>query len=157
MSTVLTWQTNTTSSEQTELLAAALGRSLKGGETIELASDLGGGKTTFTRGLVGGLGSPDKVASPTFTISKVYVAGDVAVHHFDFYRLAEPGIIADELAEVVGDPQSIVVVEWAEVVQHVLPDERLTIEIKQTPTGERQLTFRAPESLQYMVEAVKNA
>lgn len=120
-------------------------------------SDLGGGKTTFTRGLVRGLGSGDKVASPTFTISKMYQAGEREVHHFDFYRLHEPGIIADELAEVVNDPQAIVVVEWADVVQHVLPEKRLTITIEQTPTGSRKLTFKAPESLTYLIEEVQNA
>lgn len=122
---------------------------------IELVSDLGGGKTTFTRGLVRGVGSADKVASPTFTISKVYQADKLEVHHFDFYRLGEAGIVADELAEVVGDPNTAVVVEWGEVVHHVLPDERLTITIKQTPAGSREITFTCPESLNYLIEAVQ--
>lgn len=134
-----------------------MGKNLKGGEVIELASDLGGGKTTFTRGLVRGLGSTDKVASPTFTISKVYEAGDIEVHHFDFYRLHEPGIIANELAEVIGDPTAIVIVEWAEAVQHVLPAKRLQITIEQTPTGSRRLLFRAPESMALLIEAIQNA
>ena len=60
-----------TSIEDTERIAALLGSNLRGGELIELASDLGGGKTTFTRGLVRGGGSDDSVASPTFTISRV--------------------------------------------------------------------------------------
>jgi tRNA threonylcarbamoyladenosine biosynthesis protein TsaE len=77
------------------------------------------------------------------------------VHHFDFYRLHEPGIIADELAEVMGDPRVIVLVEWADVVQHVLPVQRLTITIEQTPTGDRRLTFRCPEALRYLMEAVE--
>lgn len=118
-------------------------------------SDLGGGKTTFTRGLVRATGSHDKVASPTFTISKLYQAKDFDIHHFDFYRLHEAGIVADELAEFVGDPQTVVVVEWAEVVQHVLPKERLTITIKQTPVGSREITFHCPRDLQYLIEAVK--
>ena len=58
--------------EQTELIAVAIGKRLRGGEMIELVSDLGGGKTTFTRGLARGAGSSDVVSSPTFTISKVY-------------------------------------------------------------------------------------
>lgn len=128
---------------------------LKGGEVIELVSDLGGGKTTFTRGLVRGLGSEDKVASPTFTISKVYDAGSKQVHHFDFYRLQEPGIIADELAEVVGDPSMITVVEWADVVKHVLPDDHLTVLITQNPDGSRTLKFSATKALDYLIEGVK--
>lgn len=119
-------------------------------------SDLGGGKTTFTRGLVRGLGSTDTVSSPTFTISKMYNAGDKEIHHFDFYRLQEAGIVADELAEVAGDPQTIVVVEWSDVVQHVLPQDRLTLTIMQTPDGERDLVFTTTEPLFYLIEAMQN-
>jgi tRNA threonylcarbamoyladenosine biosynthesis protein TsaE len=156
MSTVMTWQTESSSSDETEQLAEALGRSLRGGETIELISDLGGGKTTFVRGLARGMGSGDKVSSPTFTISKVYDGSDKKqIHHFDFYRLEEPGIIADELAEVLGDPQIIVVVEWADIVHDVLPKERLSILIRQNPVGIREITFHYPETLTYLIEEVK--
>ena len=121
---------------------------------MELVSDLGGGKTTFVRGLVRGAGSTDKVASPTFTVSKVYDAGKFALHHFDFYRLPEPGIVADELAELVHDPEVVIVVEWGDSVQYVLPEDRLTVRIEQTPEGNRRLSFSAPESLGYLLEAV---
>jgi tRNA threonylcarbamoyladenosine biosynthesis protein TsaE len=120
-----------------------------------LVSDLGGGKTTFVRGLAKGAGSADKVASPTFTISKVYDAGKFQIHHFDFYRLPEPGIVADELAELVDDPQVVTVVEWGDSVQHVLPEQRLTIRLQQTPEGKRQLDFSAPEELNYLLEAAQ--
>jgi tRNA threonylcarbamoyladenosine biosynthesis protein TsaE len=155
MSTEVTWQTKSSSSEATEQLAEKLGKALKGGEVIELISDLGGGKTTFTRGLVRGMGSEDKVASPTFTISKMYDAGDLEVHHFDFYRLEEAGIMADELAEIAGDPKAIVVVEWGDVVQHVLPENRLTISLTQNPDGTRTLSCTCPEALNYLMEALK--
>src|SRR5262245_31168810 len=65
MSTDMTRQISSASSAETEELAQSLGRRLKGGEVIELVSDLGGGKTTFVRGLAKGAGSPDKVASPS--------------------------------------------------------------------------------------------
>jgi tRNA threonylcarbamoyladenosine biosynthesis protein TsaE len=171
MSTVVTWQTDSISSEATEALAAKLGQALRGGEVVELVSDLGGGKTTFVRGLAHGAGSKDHVASPTFTISRVYDAPPrpsqgminpsqpplpLEIHHFDFYRLHEPGIIADELAEVVHDPSVVVVVEWADVVQHVLPTKRLTVTIEQLSTGTRRLTFRCPESLHYLIDALED-
>ncbi len=115
-------------------------------------SDVGGGKTTFVRGLAKGMGSNDKVASPTFTISREYRAGDLTMYHFDFYRLPQAGIMAEELAEVVGDRQAVVVVEWAGIVENVLPAERLTIQI--TPTGEteRVFNFSFPDKLAYLVE-----
>ena len=155
MSTAETWQTTSTDAEQTEQLAERVGRNLKGGEVIELVSDLGGGKTTFVRGLVRGTASNDKVASPSFTISKVYQTDDFDIHHFDFYRLPEAGVVADELAEVAGDPQYVTVVEWAEVVHHVLPTDRLTITIKQNAAGDRDLTFHYPKDLDYLMKGVK--
>lgn len=154
MESFLEKQIISTTAERTEEIASSLGQKLSGGEVIELVSDLGGGKTTFVRGLMRGLGSSDKVSSPTFTISKVYAAGSLEVHHFDFYRLQEPGIIADELAEVVSDPKIIVVVEWADAVQHVLPLHRVTITISQTSEGYRKLVLTAPEHLATLLEGI---
>lgn len=156
MNANLQWQTTVTAPEQTEELAAKIGQALKGGEVIELVSDLGGGKTTFVRGLVRGLGSPDKVASPTFTISKVYKAPPHQVYHFDFYRLDEPGLMAEDVAEAVEDPNTVVIVEWADVVQHVLPAMRLTVRFEPMPGAhERRLVFACPEQLAYIIEAAK--
>ena len=100
------------------------------------------------------MGSTDRVASPTFTLCKVYRAPGTELHHFDFYRLHEAGIMADELAEVVGDPHVIVVVEWADAVKHVLPDERLTIRIAHEADDVRLLELRAPGALAYLVEGL---
>lgn len=128
---------------------------LKGGEVIELVSDLGGGKTTFVRGLARGASSSDAVASPTFTISKVYEAPAFQIHHFDFYRLQDAGIVADELAEVIEDPSIVTVVEWADIVQDVLPEDRLTVTITQTPEGEREMLFSTTSTYDYIIEALK--
>lgn len=143
---------------QTEQLAELLAKHLRGGEAIELISDLGGGKTTFVRGLARGLGSPDRVSSPSFTLSNEYhVRGQfshiVRLVHFDFYRLSEPGIMRDELAEVVADPQTVTVVEWADIVEDVLPPGRLTVRIRTTGENDREIAFKYPESLQYLREA----
>lgn len=150
MSTDLTWQTVSTSLENTERLAAAIGSRLKGGEVIELVSDLGGGKTAFVRGLAKGMGSSDKVASPSFTISRQYSAGDLTLHHFDFYRLSDPGIVANELAEVVNDSKAVVAVEWADIVEAVLPAYKLTVHITNTGENNREFTFTYPETLAYI-------
>ena len=150
MSTVTTWQIASTSSSNTERLAEQLGARLRGGEVIELISDVGGGKTTFVRGLARGMGSTDKVASPSFTIGRQYKAGKLTLYHFDFYRLHEPGIMAEELAEVVGDTQAVVVVEWANIVENILPNERLIIAIRTTGDESRELSFTCPEQLRYL-------
>ena len=150
----MTYQTDTTSSVQTEQLGELLGRSLRGGEVFELSSDLGGGKTTLVRGLARGLGTKDHVASPTFTISREYKTPRHTLFHYDFYRLDDAGIMSTELAEAVADPQAVVVVEWAGVVQDVLPDKRVTVKLEIVDEDVRRLTFIYPEALEYLFEPI---
>lgn len=153
MNTAETLYLPSMSSEQTEKIASSIGSRLRGGEVIELRSDLGGGKTTFTRGLVRGTGSTDRVASPTFTISREYMAPKFTIVHFDFYRLSEAGIVADELNELIEDQGYVKVVEWGEIVDDVLPADRLSVGFKQTGDDTRGLSFTYPKSLEYLVES----
>jgi len=118
---------------------------------IELISDLGGGKTSFVRGLAQGMGSDDSVHSPSFTLSNEYVGGKLTLHHLDFYRLQEPGIMREELAEMLCDLKAVVVVEWADIVENVLPINRLRIRIKATGDTSREFTLIYPESLDYLI------
>jgi tRNA threonylcarbamoyladenosine biosynthesis protein TsaE len=155
MSSIMTWETSSDSVVQTERLAERLAHNLRGGEVIELVSDLGGGKTTFARGLARGAGSQDRVRSPTFTLSSEYNASHFTIVHFDFYRLGEGGIVADELAEVVGDPLYVVVVEWGDIVQDVLPEQRLTVRLSQTGDEARKIVFDCPPSIEYLLEGVQ--
>ncbi len=202
-------QINTTSPEDTLNLAAKIGAKLRGGEVIELVSDLGGGKTVFVRGLAQGMGSKDQVASPTFTISREYkaskfktrTAGEDAseeelrsgqsgtgeyrdgaitddneagasrgrgvsnfvrkqsgssdvlwLHHFDFYRLEDAGVVADELAESINDKEVAVVIEWSGIIDNVLPKDRLRIEIIKTGDESRSLTMRAGKKHNYLIK-----
>jgi tRNA threonylcarbamoyladenosine biosynthesis protein TsaE len=143
----------TNSAEETKLLGRKIGARLKGGEIIELTSDLGGGKTTFVKGLADGFGSDDPVTSPTFTISNVYTRPDnLQIHHFDFYRLDSAGVIANELAEAVGDGRTVVVVEWGGIIHDVLPENRVLVTITATGDTKRQLEFTYPQSLEYLFE-----
>lgn len=141
----------TKSAEDTENLGFRLGQALTGGEVIELVSDLGGGKTTFTRGLARGVGSQDHVSSPTFTISNIYEADKLTIHHFDFYRLAEAGLMEHELEDVLGQDDQVVVVEWSDVVAHVLPEERLTIRFASDGEDKRTCSLEYPAGLEYLV------
>lgn len=142
MSTVMMWQTKSTGSADTEKLGGLLGSKLQGGEVVELCADLGGGKTTLVKGLAKGLGSKDTVASPTFTLKKVYKGREgVQVHHFDFYRLSEPGVVADQLEESLNDPKVVTVVEWSDSVKDVLPEKRLCIEFQPVATDPDERTI----------------
>jgi tRNA threonylcarbamoyladenosine biosynthesis protein TsaE len=155
MSTMQTWETTTDSYDATEQVAARLGKNLQGGEVVELVSDLGGGKTTFTRGMVRGTGSAEHVGSPSFTISKEYKAPKFTVAHFDFYRLNEAGVVGAELAEVIGDPAYVTVVEWGDIVHDVLPEQRLTVNLTRTGEESRKITLSYPAELRYVVEGME--
>lgn len=137
--------------EQTENIAHLIGAQLRGGEVVELVSDLGGGKTTFTRGLADGAGSTDTVASPTFTVSKVYKAPKFEIHHFDFYRLGDAGLAAHEVSDLLEDTSVVLVVEWGGIMQHVLPEEKLTISIEKSGETARQFVLTYPDELEYLV------
>ncbi|MBR2996980.1 tRNA (adenosine(37)-N6)-threonylcarbamoyltransferase complex ATPase subunit type 1 TsaE [Candidatus Saccharibacteria bacterium] len=103
---------------------------LKPPAALELVGDVGAGKTTLVRGIAEGLGVKELVTSPSFTISKRYpFAGGVLVH-YDFYRLTDPGIMREEIAETLNDPKAIVVIEWGESVTDLLPEKHTRIEIK---------------------------
>ncbi len=109
---------------------------------IELASDLGGGKTTFVQGLAAALGYDGPVTSPTFTLSNIYkLSSGLELHHYDLYRLGEGGILGEELAEDLGDPQIITVIEWADITHGQLPADRLIVRFEVTGNNDRQLTF----------------
>jgi tRNA threonylcarbamoyladenosine biosynthesis protein TsaE len=150
MSTDLKLEITTTSSEQSVALGNKIGATLRGGEVIQLASDLGGGKTTLTRGIASGAGSKDTVGSPTFTISKLYKAPNFNIYHFDFYRLNEPGIVEYELAEAADDTNSVVIVEWADIVNDVLPKERIVINIAHIGDEERLFKVSIPAKYNYI-------
>lgn len=155
MNTEVMLSVTTVTPEQTENVAAKIGANLRGGEVIELVSDLGGGKTTFTRGLVRGTGSQDRVGSPTFTITREYTAPHFKIVHFDFYRLGEAGIVADELAEFINDPEYVVAVEWGEIVRDVLPEKRMTIQFIQAADEGRDIQLSFPSTYAYLIEGLK--
>ena len=134
-----------------------IGANMHGGEVIELIGDVGAGKTTLTKGVALGLGVAEPVQSPTFTISRVYESrDDLTLYHYDFYRLGEAGIMAEDIGEAINQPGSIVVVEWSGAVSDVLLQDRLKIRINVTSEDFRQLDIVAGgEKSQKLLEAIK--
>lgn len=106
----------THSSDETRSLAVELAQRLKGGEFIALIGDLGAGKTTFTQGLVAGLGSTARVKSPTFTVMNEYVVSGhpsiSKVVHIDFYRFTSEGEIRALELDEYRRPDYVIVAEW---------------------------------------------
>jgi len=134
-----------------------LGRSLKGGEIFELVGDVGTGKTTFVKGLAKGLDVTDVVQSPTFTISRVYEARNgLSLLHYDFYRLSEPGIMRDELAESLQESTAVIALEWDQTVHDLLPQVRtLRLEFSYAGEEKRQVLLTIPTELEYMASSIE--
>lgn len=152
------WQTRSKSFDDTERLGQSLGRLIKNPLVIELQADLGGGKTTFVRGLAKGLDCSGAITSPSFTLSREYdCRGKLKLYHFDFYRLPEAGIVADQLSEALQNPNAVVVVEWSDIVNKVLPDKRLTIELRpvENNADERNIIFEYHESQSELVRRLE--
>jgi len=136
-----------------------LGARLSAGEVVELVSDLGGGKTTFVRGLARGLGSADTVASPTFVLSRIYHGrAGRKLYHYDFYRLSEPGVLADQLAEALADPKGIIVIEWAKQLQKGLPAERWVVKFEPLPedSDQRRIVIEYPPTAVGLVDQLES-
>lgn len=136
------------SEQETRAVAEKLGRLLRGGETIELIGDVGAGKTTFVKGLAKGLDIDEDVQSPSFTINRAYEARDgLRLAHYDFYRLLDPGIMKDELAETLADPEEITVIEWADIVEGILPENKFTIRFEAPTETVRRLTIEGDQEV----------
>lgn len=114
---------------------------LSAGAVIELIGDVGAGKTTFTRGLAEGLGIDEPISSPSFTISRFYQGEKYTLTHYDFYRLDDPGLMADDLAESIKTPNNITVIEWGESIADILPAEHYRITICYIDENTREVTI----------------
>jgi len=148
MSTGKTFSVKSQSLDDTLKIGEKLGEQLKGGEVIELIGDVGSGKTVLTRGLAKGAGSADNVASPSFTISRVYKTDNFDIHHFDFYRLGDPGLMKQDIAEAAQDNNSVVVVEWSDIVEEVLPANRYIVKLEQAGEDERNIAITFPAEVE---------
>ncbi len=136
------WQTH--SPEETRELGDALGRALTGGLTVALVGPLGAGKTQLVKGIAVGNGIADAsgVTSPTFTLVNEY-PGKLKLFHLDAYRLSKPNdLLSLGFDEMVG-ADAAVVVEWADRVRCVMPEDTLWIELTITGETSRQAEFSA--------------
>lgn len=111
----------------TERLARAVAPLLARGDVIALSGELGAGKTTLARGLIGALaGAGEEVPSPTFTLVQSYDTPKGTLWHFDLYRLTRPEE-AYELGIEEAFADGIAVIEWPERLGALMPADRLEI------------------------------
>jgi tRNA threonylcarbamoyladenosine biosynthesis protein TsaE len=114
--------------EDTMAVGEAVASLLREGDAVALTGDLGAGKTTFVRGAARALGFDGAVASPTFTLVREY-RGRVRIYHVDVYRLDRVQDVLDlGLDEMVAEG-GVLLVEWGDAVEGLLPDDHLLAEI----------------------------
>jgi tRNA threonylcarbamoyladenosine biosynthesis protein TsaE len=141
---------NTESAAQTQALGVALAQRLRRGDVLALAGDLGAGKTVFVQGVAAGLGITAAVTSPTFVLINRYVTPDGRIlQHADCYRLSNASAEMWDIGLTdlfAGD--DIVVIEWADRIPELLPDEYLEVAFTYLDENRRRLCFR-PRGARY--------
>ncbi|GAB4331235.1 MAG: tRNA (adenosine(37)-N6)-threonylcarbamoyltransferase complex ATPase subunit type 1 TsaE [Candidatus Abyssubacteria bacterium] len=128
------------SPDKTRKLGESLGACLPTGSVIALVGQLGSGKTVFAQGLATGLGvAPDEyVSSPSFAIVNQY-RGRVPIFHVDTYRLhSEPEMVALGYEEYF-DPGGVTIIEWADKVRGLLPEQHIIVEFSITGHTTREM------------------
>ena len=137
----------TNSAEETRKLAKELAREIAPGTLLCLRGDLGAGKTTFTQGLLEGLGAEKPYVSPTFVIMKQYelrepsLSGIERIYHADAYRVEAKDFEELGFAEWCADSRGIVILEWPERIETILPKKRMEIAINPVSENEREISI----------------
>ena len=110
------------------------------GMIICLDGELGSGKTVFVKGFAKSLGISENITSPTFNIVKEYESGEMKLNHMDVYRLEETDetiAFNDYFKE-----NAVTIIEWSELIEDKLPDERLDIKFKVIDENNRVLVLK---------------
>ena len=143
---------STKNSEETQKIGESFVKSIKkknGRKAIIVAleGDLGGGKTTFAQGLARGLRLKDSITSPSFVLIKKYQLKEKNckienLYHIDCYRLNKSWQLQElGLEEIINDPKNLVVIEWAERVEEILPKDKTVIKFEWVDENKRKITF----------------
>ncbi len=145
--------------QETQRLGTELAHKLQGGEVICLEGDLGSGKTTFTQGLLAGLGVEGPYTSPTFLIMKHYKkefpisnfqfpnksqkanSQIQNIYHVDAYRIGPDDLLNLGWEEIIADKKNVVIVEWAERIKDILPEDCLKIKFEWMDEKRRKIIF----------------
>lgn len=120
----------TRSAEETYQLGIEIGQKANKGQVYTLVGDLGVGKTVFTQGLAKGLKINEPISSPTFTIVQVYDEGRLPFYHFDVYRIGDISEMDEIGFEDYVYGEGVSLIEWANLIEEILPEERIAITIE---------------------------
>ncbi len=160
----------TNSAEQTKKLGLEMAKKILSGEAkgraVCLSGDLGAGKTTFTQGLLEGLGAEGPYTSPTFNIVKEYVLKNYKIqdtrykkisnlksqisnklkiqkiYHIDAYRIESTDMLELSWEEIVSDYSNVIIVEWAERIRDIIPADAVWMEFEWKDENERVIRIK---------------
>ena len=119
----------TATADETRAVGEALAGLLRPRDAAALTGELGAGKTTLVQGIARGLGVPDQIVSPTFTLVREYRGSAVELAHVDVYRLDRVQDVVDLGLDELGDGDAVLLVEWGDAVEALLPPDHLVIEL----------------------------
>lgn len=102
---------------------------------------MGVGKTTLIRAIAELLGSADDVSSPTFSIVNEYGTGDDLIYHFDLYRIKDVEELYNLGIEEYIFSNNWLIIEWPEIIEHIVPLPYDKIELKLNTDNTRTLKF----------------
>ena len=145
----LPWKLVSTSYQHTTRLGQAIGRVLRGGETIALYGPLGAGKTALVRGIAQGLDAPPTaISSPTFVVIREYYQGRLPLAHVDLYRIRSPLELESTGLIEYFSSQIVTAIEWADKGLAALPQDRIEIALNHRAARSRmiQLSVTGPKS-----------
>jgi tRNA threonylcarbamoyladenosine biosynthesis protein TsaE len=133
-----------------------LGVGLGAGDIIFLSGELGAGKTTLTRGLLRALGVTGPIKSPTYTLVEPYDLGQLKIYHFDLYRLTDPEELLDIGLSDYLDTNALLLIEWPERAETILPRPSLRIELILEPAlGRRVLLSAETPTCERLINTLK--
>jgi tRNA threonylcarbamoyladenosine biosynthesis protein TsaE len=134
----------TNSTKETRDLGKNFAKNFQGGEVICLEGDLGTGKTTFSQGLLEGLGAKGPYTSPTFLVMKNYQVNKVQIrniYHIDTYRVDMESILDLGWEEFTSDNNNVVIIEWPNKLKKILPSKRIEISFELIDEEKRSIVF----------------
>ena len=136
--------------QETFDLGREFAKRIKGGDLLCLEGELGAGKTTFTQGLLAGLGVKETVNSPTFLVMKQYLLENKdgmikKIYHIDAYRIDGREMLDLGWEELIADGENILIVEWPEKIREIIPTDFWQIDFAHLEGDRRKIRLKKYE------------
>lgn len=125
----------THSANETTALGEIFAKDCRPGDVLAFFGGMGMGKTTFMKGLAKGLGISADVTSPTFSLVHEYRGENLALYHFDMYRIQSwEDLYSTGFFDYL-DTAAILACEWSENIENALPEGAIQLRFQQ---GEKE-------------------